>query len=354
MISAPEEQFLPLDARAGYRSDNGRSTENACSHHLAYLGSTKMAEENKKKILGWLQTTVDRVRDFAYAVPESSEVPRRPRVGVALGGGFARGIAHLGVLRVLEQEKIRVDFLAGTSSGAMLAIAYASGHTIDQIEAQARATHFKDFGQWKLSWMGLSSNQRLEHYPRRYLGVSTFEELKIPLAIAATDLATGEAVYFARGPLGPALRASCAYPGMFVPVEMEGRTLVDGFLAAPVPVDAVRDMGADVVIAVYLEAANSRKPESIVDVISLSFAILQRHADLEWRVKADIIIEPNVRNFLWDDFDKTSELIAAGEAAARAALSKIGDALVPKPTPILPSPASAGIIASVAKRKRRQ
>ena len=289
-----------------------------------------MSTGKKKNVLGWLQNAVERVREFAYTEPPSAEPLERPRVGVALGGGFARGIAHLGVLRVLEKEKIPVDFLAGTSAGAMLAIAYASGHPIHEIVAQAKATRFKDFGNWKLSWLGLASNQKLEHYPRKYLGVSTFEELQIPLAIAATDLGTGEPVYFTRGPLGPALRASCAYPGMFIPVELEGRTLVDGFLAAPVPVDAVRNLGADVVIAVFLEAANSRKPESIVDVIGLSFAILQRHADLEWRRAADIIVEPVVKNFLWDDFDKTSELIAAGEAAARAALPKIRAALAPK------------------------
>jgi len=281
------------------------------------------------KVLNWMRGAVERVRDFAYAEPPPATEPR-PRVGVALGGGFARGIAHLGVLRVLDEEKIPIDYLAGTSAGAMLAASYATGHTIAEIEAQARATRFRDFGQWKLSWMGLASNQRLEHYPRKYLGVTTFEQLRIPLAIAATDLATGEPVYFTQGPLGPALRASCAYPGMFMPVEHEGRLLVDGFLAAPVPVDALKKMGADVVIAVFLEAASDRKPSSIVDVIGLSFAILQRHADREWRRKADIVIEPIVRDFLWDDFDKTPELIASGEAAARAALPKIRAALVPK------------------------
>jgi NTE family protein len=299
-----------------------------------------MSTQKKKKALGWLQTAVERVREFAYTEP-ASKPQERPRVGLALGGGFARGIAHLGVLRVLEQEHIPVDYLGGTSAGALLAISYASGHDLRVIEAQARATRFKDFGNWKLSWLGLASNQRLEHYPRKYLGVSTFEELRIPLAIAATDLGNGEAFYFTHGPLGPALRASCAYPGMFVPVELEGRTLVDGFLAAPVPIDAVRSMGADVVIAVFLEAANNRKPSSIVDVIGLSFAILQRHADLEWRRKADIIVEPNVKDFLWDDFEKTSELIVAGEAAARAALPKIRAALAAKPGQ-LPSMLASG------------
>lgn len=296
-----------------------------------------MAESNPKKVLHWLQNAVGRVREFAYAEPPASpQAQLRPRLGVALGGGFARGIAHLGVLRVLQEEQIPVDVVTGTSAGAMLAIAYASGHSIAEIVLQARATRFKDFGNWKLSWLGLASNQKLEHYPRKFLGVSTFEDLKIPLAIAATDLASGEAVYFSHGQLGPALRASCAYPGMFVPVEIEGRFLVDGFLAAPVPVDAARGLGADVVIAVFLEAANNRKPSSVADVIGLAFAILQRHADLEWRRAADIIIEPNVKDFLWDDFEKTAELIAAGEAAARAALPKIRMALAAKSTREVP------------------
>jgi NTE family protein len=247
-----------------------------------------------------LQNAVRLARKITDA--EHHAAPRdRPLIGIALGGGFARGIAHLGVLRVLEKEKIPVDFLTGTSAGALLAISYASGHTIREIENQARATRFKDFGSWKLSWMGLASNQKLEHYPRKFLGVSTFEDLKIPLAIAATDLSSGK-----------------------------GRMLVDGFLAAPVPVDAARSIGAELVIAIFLEAANNRLPTSIVDVIGLSFSILQRHADLEWRARADIIIEPVVKDFLWDDFEKTSELIAAGEEAARAALPKIRAAIASK------------------------
>src|SRR5258708_3193248 len=236
-----------------------------------------MTESNTKKVLTWLQGAVGRVREFAYTGPNVA-AHDRARIGVALGGGFARGIAHLGVLRVLQEENIPVDFLTGTSSGALLAISFASGHTIPEIERQAQATRFKDFGNWKLSWLGLASNQKLEHYPRKFLGVSTFEDLKIPLAIAATDLATGEAVYFSHGQLGPALRASCAYPGMFVPVEIEGRMLVDGFLAAPVPVDAAPSLGADMVMAGFLEAATTATPSRTVAVIVLSFAILQRHS----------------------------------------------------------------------------
>jgi NTE family protein len=312
-----------------------------------------MSESNSKTVRNWLESAVERVREFAYAKPAAP--PReRPRIGVALGGGFARGIAHLGVLRVLEEESIPVDVLTGTSAGALLGIAYASGHTIPEIVRQAQATRFKDFGNWKLSWLGLASNQKLEHYPRKFLGVSTFEDLRIPMAVAATDLSTGKPVYFSHGQLGPALRASCAYPGMFVPVEIEGRVLVDGFLAAAVPVDAARALGADLVIAVFLESAGNRKPNSIVDVIGLSFAILQRHADLEWRAAADVIIEPVVRDFLWDDFDKTSELIAAGETAARAAVPKIRAVLAAKSGAEKSAPESPVVPALQRSRQDRQ
>jgi len=127
--------------------------------------------------------------------------------------------------------------------------------------------------------------------------------------------------------LGPALRASCAYPGLFLPVEHHGRTLVDGFLAAPVPVDAARRMGADVVIAVYLEAGSAERPRNMVDVIGRAFSIIQSHAHTDWREKADVVIEPDVKNFLWDGFQKAREMIAAGETATRAALPRLREAL---------------------------
>jgi len=279
-------------------------------------------------VVQWLQSAVERFREFAYGQPEQARLQRR-RVGLALGGGFARGIAHIGVLKVFQENGIPIDYLAGTSVGALVAAAYASGVSLEQMERQAAATQFKDFGRWTPSWMGLATNDRLERYLRRFSPVTSFEELKIPLAIAATDLLTGEAVYFTEGPLGPALRASCAYPGLFLPVEYQGRTLVDGFLVAPVPVDAVRRMGADVVIGVYLESGGDLPLKSVTDVIGRSFSIVQRHAHRNWCEKSDLMIEPNVKSFLWDNFEKSPELIAAGEAAARAALPRIRAALAP-------------------------
>jgi NTE family protein len=279
----------------------------------------------------WLREAVRAIRAFAYRRPAREQRP--PRVGLALGGGFARGIAHLGVLKVLEENKIPIDCIAGTSVGALIAAAYACGSPIEEMERHAAATRFKDFGRWTLSWLGLASNEPLESYLHRFCAVTRFEELKTPLAIAATDLGTGRPVYFTKGEIGPPLRASCAYPGLFLPVEHEGRILVDGFLAAPVPVDALRQMGAEFIIAVYLDPGTpGDTPKNMADVISRSFTIMQRYAHQNWRERADVVVEPDVKRFQWDDFSRTPELMDAGAAAVRAAVPKIKAALAPAET----------------------
>lgn len=278
--------------------------------------------------MSWLHTAVERVREFAYAErPAEAKAPTRPKVGVALGGGFARGIAHIGVLHALEASGIQIDYISGTSAGALAGIAYASGLPFKEVVKRAAELRFGIFGQWRFSWLGLASNQKLEFYPKRYLNISTFDELRIPITIAATDLITGEPVYFNEGPLGPPLRASCAYPGLFQPVQYQGHTLVDGFVGATVPVEAVAQMGADVIIAVFLDSEAMVKPTNFTDVIGRSFTIIQRHADLAWRTRADVVIEPRVREFAWDDFAKTPELVAAGEEAAMAAMPRVRSAL---------------------------
>lgn len=290
-------------------------------------------------IRSWLHEAVEKVRAFAYAHPKR-EV-RRPRVGLALGGGFARGIAHIGVLKVFEENKIPIDYIAGTSVGALIAAAYACGSPTSEMQKHAAATHFRDFGRWTLSWLGLASNERLEGYLGRFCAVTRFEELKTPLAIAATDLGSGKSVYFTRGEIGPPLRASCAYPGLFLPVEHEGKILVDGFLTAPVPVEALKRMGAEFIISVYLDPGTpSEPPKNVADVISRAFTIMQRSANQQWRERSDVIIEPDVKQYQWDNFEKTPELMAAGEAAARAAMPKIRAALMPTETiPSAQSPA---------------
>jgi len=281
-----------------------------------------MTEENKAAgPLGWFRTAKDKFRAFAYG--DQGEPKERPRVGVALAGGFARGIAHIGVLRVLREAGIPIDCVAGTSVGALIAVGYCAGASLQEMAKVGASTSFTDFGRWTPSWLGLATNQRMGKYLERFTPVKTFEELHTPLAIATTDITAGVSVYYSHGPIAPPLRASCAYPGLFVPIQFEGRTLVDGFLTAPVPVEGVLLLGADVVIAVYLESGNVEEPRTFTDILSRSFNIIQRHGDLAWRTQADVIIEPDVKPFVWDDFSKTPEMIAAGEAAALAALPEI-------------------------------
>ena len=287
-----------------------------------------MSEDQRDTLMGWVQQALERVREFAYAERPAEAKPLvRPKLGVALGGGFARGIAHVGVLRTLEEQGVPIDYISGTSAGALAGIAYASGLPYEEVVKRATALRFGAFGQWRFSWLGLASNQKLEFYPKRQLNITTFDELRIPVSIAATDLITGEPVYFEHGPLGPPLRASCAYPGLFQPVQYEGRTLVDGFVGATVPVEGVARMGAEVIIAVFLDAEAMVKPTNFTDVIGRSFTIIQRHADLAWRGRADVVIEPRVREFAWDDFAKTPELIAAGAEATLAAMPRVRTAL---------------------------
>ncbi|MGB7666305.1 MAG: patatin-like phospholipase family protein [Candidatus Acidiferrales bacterium] len=270
-------------------------------------------------VLRWIGSAVKGIREFAYRQPEE-----RPVIGVALGGGFARGIAHIGVLRVLEENEIPIDLLAGTSVGALVGAAYAAGTTLDELERQGMLTHFRDFGRWTISRMGMATNERLEGFLRKFTTLRTFEEMRIPFGIVSTDLVTGQTVCFTKGELGPPLRASCAYPGLFIPVEHEGRMLVDGFLTEHVPTESLRHMGADVVIAVHLDPGQpDQRPKNTIEVIGRSFSIIQEQMPPRWLRYADVILQPAVKDIHWDDFQRTPELVAAGVAAARAALPEI-------------------------------
>src|ERR1700723_4296100 len=267
----------------------------------------------------WLGKAIRGLRSFAY-----NSDGERPKVGVALGGGFARGIAHGGVLRALEENEIPIDFIAGTSVGALIAAAYASGTSLDDMAHQASLTRFRDFGRWTLSRMGMASNERLQDFLSRMATAKFFHEMRIPLAIVATDLINGESVHFKTGEIGPALRASCAYPGLFLPVEYRGHFLVDGFLTEQVPAPAVRELGAELIISVHLEPGLlDTKPRNTIEVISRSFSIIQTVANQPWRGLSDVLIEPDVHHVLWDEFVKTPQLIGAGADACYASLPKI-------------------------------
>src|SRR5580700_1073764 len=249
----------------------------------------------------------------------------RTGIGLALGGGFARGFAHLGVLQVLEQNHIPISHIAGTSVGSILGAAYASGAPLARIIATCRTLRFRDIARWRVSRLGLASNQRLENLIERVFESRQFEDLRIPLAVVATDLNSGEPVVFTQGNLVDAIRASCAFPGLFEPVQIGTRCLADGGLVAPVPTHAVRGLGATSVvgISVGMQDGHRGAPSNIFQVVSRAVSAAQKYQLEIWERHADIVLRPDVQSFAWDDFDRAEEAIEAGAVAARRALPRI-------------------------------
>ncbi|HET9406813.1 MAG TPA: patatin-like phospholipase family protein [Candidatus Sulfotelmatobacter sp.] len=288
-------------------------------------------------------------REFARKVELSEQAWRVPAIGIALGGGFARGIAHVGVLKVLEEEGIPVRIVTGTSVGALIGACYCSGLSPSELENVARSCRFTTFARWTLSRHGFASNDRMITFLTRTLKVKTFEEMRIPLGVTATNFNSGEGVVFHSGSIIDPVRASCAYPGMFLPVNIRGQWLVDGMLSHPVPTRPLREMGAERVIAVHLKGswASSGPPRHLFDVIGQSFAIAQDAMSAQWRGAADLVVEPDVAGFGYDDFKRAEDLVKVGEMAMRKALPAVrkwlevpsAAAAVAETQPAVPSPA---------------
>jgi NTE family protein len=264
-------------------------------------------------------------RELSRGPADRSSSSSIPKVGIALGGGFARGIAHIGVLKVLEEENIPISVIAGTSVGALIGAIYCSGASAAEMEEIACRVRFRDFARWTISRYGFASNRRMAGLLNNSLKVKTFEELQIPLAVTATDFASGTGVVFTKGDLVETVRASCAYPGMFEPVRIDGKFLVDGMLAHPVPTKPLRDMGAERVLAIHLKGRwdVGGVPRHLFDVIGQCFAIAQENSSALWKPWTDVLVEPEVKQFKYDDFEHSCELVHAGEVAMRAALPQV-------------------------------
>lgn len=275
------------------------------------------------KFLDGIQKSVRALaRDAKSSHPTSRpDEPRPCRIGLAFGGGFARGLAHVGVLKVLEEEGIALDYIAGTSVGAVIGAAYCSGVSAKELEEIASIVRFKDFARYTLSRFGLCTNDRMTGFLHKILKVKTFEELRIPLAVTATNFVTGEPVVFTEGKLIDPVRASCAYPGVFLPVSVEGKLMVDGLLGHAVPAQPLKAMGANRVAAVYFSAHWVQKtPKHVLEVIGQCFSIAQANMTCLWQAHADMVIEPDVSAYGFDDFQKALELVKVGETAARQML----------------------------------
>lgn len=251
-----------------------------------------------------------------------------PKIGLALSGGAARGNAHVGVLRALADNNIRIDCIAGTSAGSIVGGALAAGMPLDEIEAFGRKLRWRDIGRVTMSKLGVQSNERLEQYLRAHLPKLRFEDLPIPFAAVATDLRTGGAVVMRdQGDVPFAIRASCTIPGWYVPVvDEQGRQLVDGGLVAVVPSTVARSLGADIVIAVDVNADGATfigPSSSIIGVLLQSMLVFQKTASHYQLESADLVIRPKVGHIRWDEMRRADELIAAGYQAGLESIPHI-------------------------------
>ncbi len=251
-----------------------------------------------------------------------------PKVGVAFGSGSARGLANLGVLQVLQEEQIPIDIVTGTSAGAIVACLYAAGSDLYLLANMVEEVDWNDLTSWTLQRRGLVSSDKIYQILRMLTRDLHFADLKIPSAVVATDLLSGREVVLDSGCVADAVRASISIPGVFVPVEEDGRMLVDGALVNRVPGDVCRRMGADLVIGVDVGFAPLRTNiRNLPDVIIQTIDILSRRASLGQPVDADVLIVPDLGNVTLTQLNRSAEIIEKGRQAALDNLDLIREKL---------------------------
>lgn len=250
----------------------------------------------------------------------------RPKIGLALGSGGARGFAHLGVIKVLKEAGIPIDMVAGSSMGALVACFYGAGLDIERLYKISSAFKRKYYLDFTVPKMGFIAGKRVKDLIRMFTHGKNIEELDIPIGIVATDLMTGEKVVFTKGSIADAVRASISIPGIFVPEKLNGRLLVDGGVVDRVPVSVVKDMGADLVIAVDVSHVKTNSEvTSIFDVIMQSLDIMQMELVNHRVIASDVIIRPRVDKYSSRAFTNIEEIISIGEEEARNQIDKIKD-----------------------------
>lgn len=252
-----------------------------------------------------------------------------PRVGIALGAGAARGLANLGVLQVLQQERIPIDVIAGTSAGAVVGSLYAAGSDLDLLCRMAVEMDWNDLARLTITRRGLVSSERIHALLRMLTKDQNFEDLALPTAVVATDLLTGEEVVLASGSIADGVRASLSIPGIFVPVELDGRLLVDGALVNRVPSDVCRKLGAQFVIAVDVGWPPLHgRVRHLPDVIFRTIDILGRQVSVEKQLSADLLLQPALGNVTVTQLNRADEIIEKGREAARECLAGLKSSLL--------------------------
>ncbi|HEY0954526.1 MAG TPA: patatin-like phospholipase family protein [Roseateles sp.] len=248
-------------------------------------------------------------------------VPKPPRLGLALGGGAARGFAHIGVIQVLEENGIKVDLVAGTSAGSLLASLYASGKGGKELQALAESMDEGAITDWSFPLRGLIRGEALARYVRDKTGGKAIEQMVLPLGIVATDLSDGSAILFRSGDTGTAVRASSAVPAVFQPVKIGTREYVDGGLVSPVPVRFAREMGAQLIVAVDITSPPEKDPPGdAFRMLMQTFSIMGRSINSFELRDADVLIRPRLDGVGSADFTARRRAIQAGREAAQAVL----------------------------------
>ena len=250
------------------------------------------------------------------------------KIGLALGGGAARGFAHIGVIKVLESQGIVPDLVVGTSAGSLVGALYAAGNNSQALQKMAIDMDEAAISDWSVPFFspstGVLKGEGLQNYVNRAVHGQPIEKLRIPFGAVATDLRTGQPILFRRGNTGAAVRASSSVPGVFQPVRIGNVDYVDGGLVSPVPVSFARKMGADFVIAVNISAQPDAQPASnTFEVLLQTFSIMGQSLNQYELRQADIVIRPELATMKGNDFQNRSVAIAAGERAALAALPEL-------------------------------
>ncbi len=251
---------------------------------------------------------------------------RPPRVGLALGGGAAKGFAHVGVISVLEEAGLRPALVVGTSAGSLVAALYASGKTGMQLQQAALQIEEVAIADWMVPIVnrGMFRGEALARYVNEAVSSRLIEDMRIPLGVVATDLGNGQAVLFRRGDTGTAVRASSAVPAVFQPVRISGRDYVDGGLVAPVPVQFARQMGAELVIAVDIsDAPEGQSASDTFQILLQTFNIMGKSINQHELKQADVVVRPSLVGLRSADFSARQKAIDSGRAAMRAALPQL-------------------------------
>jgi len=257
--------------------------------------------------------------------------PRPPRIGLALGGGAARGFAHIGVIQVLEENGLRPDLVVGTSAGSLVAALYASGKSGAELGLLADSMDESAVTDWAFPGRGVIRGEALARYVREATGGRAIEQMRMPLGIVATDLDSGEPILFQRGDPGVAVRASSAVPAVFQPVRIGSREYVDGGLVSPVPVRFARQMGADLVIAVDISAVpDGSATGDAMRMLLQTFSIMGRSINHFELRDADVVLRPRLTGVSGTDFSTRKRSIQAGREAALAQLPALRERIAAK------------------------